>query len=178
MKGRMKGRMKVFIITAVILIATGCSSRKISEEYRMVADDYAKIILPQDQDSYEFDQVLEAVGTYLEDSTPENLKKAENLLSDTTERFQDSLEQSEKRELDEDLKSSLKTCGIATEDYKLCQEFRGMLLSSYCDSMERLLFYLDAEDSDFPFREELEDIYESDIIMQRANRGSEFCSMN
>ncbi len=52
------------------------------------------------------------------------------------------------------------------------------MLSSYCDSMERLLFYLDAEDSDFPFREELEDIYESDIIMQRANRGSEFCSMN
>ncbi len=48
-----------------------------AEEYRMVVDDYAKIILPQDQDSYEFDQVLEAVGTYLEDSSPENLKKDE-----------------------------------------------------------------------------------------------------
>lgn len=174
----MKERMKVFIITAVMLFVTGCGSGKVAEEYRMVVDDYAEIILPQDQDSYEFDQVLEAVGTYLEDSSPENLKKAENLLLDTTERFQDSLEQSEKRELDEDLKSSLKTCGIATEDYKLSQEIRGIMLSSYCDSMEGLLFYLDAEDSDFPFREELEDIYESDIIMQRANRGSEFCSMN
>lgn len=174
----MKERMKVFIITAVMLFVTGCGSGKVAEEYRMVVDDYAEIILPQDQDSYEFDRVLETVGTYLEDSNPENLKKAETLLLDTMERFQGNLECSEKKELGEDLKSSLKTCGIATEDYRMCQEIRGIMLSSYCDSMERLLFYLDAEDSDFPFREELEDIYESDIIMQRANRGSEFCSMN
>lgn len=118
----MRERRKVFVIAAVMLFAAGCSSGKMAEEYRMVADDYAEIILPQDQDSYEFDQVLEAVGAYLEDSSPENLKKVESLLTDTMERFQGSLGQNRKKELGEELKNSLKTCGISTEDYKMYQE--------------------------------------------------------
>ena len=146
--------------------------------YKKIVDDFWSVITLQDQDSASYDRALEAVGAYLEDSGPESLKTAQDVVKETIAQMEEDAQAIVPCELDETFSQLLSEYGIDPEEYKINAVMRSGYLAGYLNSLDYLDYYLDQEAVTDITREDLEFTYSYDVREQKLLRSYCFSSVN
>lgn len=180
--GMKKWRRDMALLLGVMSAAgilSGCAGGGKDGEYRVIVDNYAEIMLAQDQDSLAYDRALEAVGAYLEDSGEETLTEALKTVQDTMARMEEEAGSYVPFEPSGELLEALEDYEMDSEEYKINADMRSGSLYSYLSSLEFLEFYLESE-RDFPgiTRDTLEFTWEFDMEEQENMRGYCYASVN
>ena len=175
----MKGlKVRNALIVSIAALLLPASAYGAEEGYREIVDDYAEIMLAMDQDSAAVDQVLEAVEGYLENSGKENLQNAIDLAGQSRETFEELADSGETYVMEEEFAALLTEYGILPEEYEINAQMRNSAWIGYIQDMKTLEYYLQAENGEYPMREELEFVWERQIAIQELNRDYYGCTVN
>lgn len=159
-------KTKWLSVLAGILIVTGiagCASQKEQEELaecRAIIDDYAKIILLQDQDSANFDKALSAVGVYLADASAEQKNAAQDTVQEMIAQMETDSEACETYEISEELGQMLETHQISRVEYQMNADSRLTYLQDYIQDLTYLEEYLSYADEGEALMEDLQMTYQ------------------
>lgn len=150
-----------FIVLAGILIVTGitgCASKKKQEELagrRAIIDDYAKIILLQDQDSARFDKALSAVDTYLADASAGQKTVAQDTIRDVIAQMETDSAACESYEISGESGQLLEDNQISRVEYQMNAESRYTYLQDYIEDLTYLEEFLSYAQEGEAFMEDL-----------------------
>ncbi|MEY8428268.1 hypothetical protein AALA00_11250 [Lachnospiraceae bacterium 46-15] len=165
------GRITVFVL--MCMFAAGCDAKEkeeaLGQAYQAVVEEHAKIFLPIDGDSAEYDGVILSVGRYLnqEADRESTLKEVDGAVK----QFQKAEEHLEKYELPSEMPALLEECGIIPEEFEMFGNSRGSQLETYIQDLKSLREHLEhAEEFDFEYEEVKfwHDIYGK---VQESNKG-------
>ena len=143
------------VLTVVLIIGgiTGCGligGGKDLEERKAIIDDYAAILLLQDQDSARFDEGL------ADNRTAEQKEAAEALLEELIQQLQADSSECEPYEPSEELKQMLENQGISLEEYQMNADSRYIYLQGFIQELAYLQEFLKYADKGDIFMEDLE----------------------
>lgn len=176
-------RKIICVLGAVMIIAgiAGCAQAgggKDWEERKAIIDDYAAIILLQDQDSAQFDEALAAVNAYLEDATAEQKEETEALLEKIIQQLQDDSGGYEPYEPSEELGQMLENQGISLEEYQINADSRYVYMQGFIQDLAYLQEYLDYADEGDAFMEDLESVCRLMTEEQKYIRAYNYTGIN
>ena len=102
----------------VCILFAGCGKSKAQmESYQKIVDDYAVLILKEDEDSKAYDDALSAVGTYLEQRDENVLNDAKTKVRETKESMEEASERIASYEMEDPFEELLTEYQIAPEEY-------------------------------------------------------------
>lgn len=172
------------VLSVVVLIAVGivgcapADSGKDWEEREAIIDDYAAILLLQDQDSARFDEALAAVNAYLENTTAGQKEETKALLDKIMQQLQDDSSGYEPYEPSEELKQMLENQGISLEEYQINADSRYIYLQGFIQDLVYLQEYLDYADEGGSSMEDLERVCYLMTEEQKYIRGYSYTGVN
>ncbi len=178
------GKPKRLAVLAGIIIAvaiTGCASSKNQEELaqrRAIVDDYAAIILLQDQDSANFDKALLAVHAYLADASAEQKTAAQDTIEDMIAQLKTDSAACESYEISKELGQMLEAHQISRVEYQMNADSRYTYLQDYIQDLTYLEEYLSYADEGDAFMEDLQVTYRFMEEEQRLMRHYNFIGIN
>lgn len=172
-------KTKRLTVLAGILIAvgiTGCISQKTQErlaERKAIVDDYAKIILLQDQDSANFDKALSAVDAYLADASAAQKTAAQNAIQEMIAHMETDCAACEAYEISGELGKLLERNHISRVEYQMNADSRSIYLQDYIQDLTYLEEYLSYADEGDVFMKDLRTTHqfmaEEQQLMRRYN---------
>lgn len=174
----MKKRMGLIVAAALLL--AGCKNKEQvgKEDYEIIVDDYAKILLLQDSDSADYDRALEAVGSYLKEPDEETLKTARSFVQETVSQMEETSSEITSYEITEDFSDLLKEHGIEPEEYMMNADARPEELADYISTLQTLEEYLGYEETDDLTRSDLSEQYEMAVRVQEIMKNYNYCGIN
>lgn len=163
----------------IALSACGSGNRKKEAENRKtIVDDYAQIMMLQDQDSQAYDQVLEGIGGYLErpdgDKQEQLLEQMENTIQDMEE-LTDSYTP---YQVDQEFAKLLDENGISSAEYEMNANGRYQMLAMYAQDLTILEFYVETADYDEIAMDELKEVHNEYVENQKDLRGYHYTGVN
>lgn len=175
-------KIAMLIITFLIVLgAVGCESKKTNSditERKMVIDDYAKIILLQDQDSANFDAALSAVGAYIDDITIKQKAAAMEALASAIEQMETDSAECESYEISEEFGQILEKHQISRVEYQMNADSRYTYLQDYIQNLTFLEEYLTYADEGEVFMEDLQRTYRFMEEEQQLMRAYNYTGIN
>lgn len=149
-------------------------------EYMEIVDDMAPIILTMDQESLAYDQILEKIGTYVEDPQAVGAEETRELVQAAIADFESASQEAEPYAMEEDFAKLLIAWGIDPEEYQMNADARESNLGRYITRLQTMDGFLELEawyenteaDSDFAY------MYEYNLKEQECLRGYEYYSAN
>lgn len=170
----------VFVVVLALVAITGCAAigGKDLKEHKAIIDDYAAILLLQDQDSARFDDALAAVNVYLENPTAEQKDTTEVSLEEIKQQLQDDGSGYEPYEPTEELKQMLENQGISLAEYQLNADSRYLYLQGFVQDIAYLQEFLKYADKSDIFMEDLERVCSMMTEEQKYIRGYSYTSVN
>lgn len=176
-KRRLRGVLPaVFLVLAAV---AGCGADRAGEaERRAVIDDYAQIILLQDQDSAGFDAALAAVDDYVKNDTPEQKEASLARLAAAAAQMERDSGACAAYEAPEGFAEVLERQEISLTEYQINADTRYHSLQGYLQELtflEELLFYADEGEA---FREDLERACDYITAAQKMMRAYNYTGIN
>lgn len=183
MGGMMRLRKKAVLLTVFGLMTAvfGCSSRTSRsnlDERRAIIDDYAEIMLLQDQDSAGFDEALAAVGAYLGNRTPEQKEASGQVIEETVRRMEEDIAAGDTYTASDALAGMLKNQGISRAEYEMNANSRDGALREFIQELLYLQEYLEYADAGETAMEDLERAYGFSSDIQEINCGYQYTGVN
>lgn len=179
----MKLRKKAVLLAALGLMTAvfGCSSktgRDDLDERRAIIDDYAGIMLLQDQDSAGFDEALAAVEKYLENRTKEQKEASGRTIEETIRRMEKDAAACSPYTVSDELAGMLKNQGISRAEYEMNANSRDDALQEFIQELRYLQEYLEYADAGETAMEDLESAYGFSSEIQQINCGYQYTGVN
>lgn len=190
MKGRNMQRRKRTRFSAAAAVALGilpaalmfgCGSKNDSqnlEERKAIIQDYAGIILLQDQDSARYDHVLKAIASYLEAPSPEQKEAAQMIIEEAVRQMDADSEACGTYEVSEELSRMLQDQGISREEYEMNAGSRYTELQGFLQDTVFLEEYLEYADLGEVFMEDLERAYDFMSEEQKIMQSYHYTGIN
>lgn len=178
MEKTMKKTKRLAIFAGIIIAVgiTGCTSSKNQEELaqrKAIVDNYAEIILLQDQDSANYDKALSAVEAYLADPSTEQKNVAQDTIQDMAAQMETDSAACESYEISEELGQMLEAHQISRIEYQMNADSRYTYLQDYIQDLTYLEEYLSYADEGDAFMEDLQVTYrfmeEEQRLMRQYN---------
>lgn len=178
MEKTMKKTKRLAIFAGIIIAVgiTGCTSSKNQEELaqrKAIVDNYAEIILLQDQDSANYDKALSAVEAYLANSSTEQKNVAQDTIQDMVAQMETDSAACESYEISEELGQMLEAHQISRIEYQMNADSRYTYLQDYIQDLTYLEEYLSYADEGDAFMEDLQVTYrfmeEEQRLMRQYN---------
>ncbi|MCI9416289.1 MAG: hypothetical protein HFI82_02590 [Eubacterium sp.] len=163
---------------ALFPVVCGCGEASGEDGYKVIADDYSKIILQRDLDSAEYDSALAAVGHYLNDPDKESLQSALSAVQHTARQMSEEAEQTKAYQMDEEFSELLQEYGIEPEEYLMNADERKQNLYDYISTLNTLDEYLTYEHENYVTGKALKKEYEMQIAIQKIMRSYDYCGIN
>lgn len=144
---RIRGCVGELLLVSLLTVAVclgGCGAADGSDSsYQILADDFAAVMLAQDQDSKAYDQALEVVSRYLETMSQEDLDSARKALDGTVGQMNEELKGIISYEVNSEISDILKKYGMDPEEYIVNADMRSVRLSDYVSKLSSLKEKLD-----------------------------------
>ena len=141
-------------------------------------DDYAVLILKEDEDSKAYDDALSAVGTYLEQRDENVLNDAKTKVRETKESMEEASERIASYEMEDPFEELLTEYQIAPEEYLMFADERKEELYDYIHTLRTFEEYFENGKTDPDSLEELRKEHEMAIRMQDIMRSYQYCGIN
>lgn len=170
--------MSILLLGGIILVSAGCQASGEAEEsdYQMVVQDYAELILKQDELSGVYDVALDAVGSYLDGD--EELGAAEQQVEEAINVLNDYIDTYIEYELTDEVTESLGLCDINAQEYKWVNNVAILDVEDYMTYLGTLYLYLSYETEEYTQTEALSYRYELLVTEQELNKLYTYCSIN
>lgn len=183
MEKTMKIRMKAVLLAAFLTASGvgGCASGSDSsniEERKAIIDDYAGILLLQDEDSAGFDEALAAVGGYLESPTAQQKKAVMEVLEDTISQMEADSADCKSYEASQEFGQMLEKQGISLVEYQMNADSRYTYLQDYIQDLEFLQEFLEYSDEGEAFMQDLKMTYYFMSEEQKQMQGYNYTGVN
>lgn len=170
-------RAYIFCMLAVCIVLNGCGKKEEQKaEYQKIADDYADLILTEDEDSRNYETALSAVGNYLEQKDENSKEEAKQIVEDVIEQMEEASEEIKPYAMEDGFEDLLKKYGIEPEEYLMFADERKEELYDYLTTLRTLEEYLGEEDA--AFSEALEKEYEMAANTQEIMKSYQYCGIN
>ena len=146
-KGRgtgLKGRRKLAAVLLGLLILSACKAGEDTlSRQKEIVDETARIVLLMDQDSRDYDLVLQEIGRYLDEPDPEILAAVQQKVQESTAEFQTRQDQAESYEMTEDFADILVENHIDPEEYQMNADSRISSLGRFITRLQTMDTYLE-----------------------------------
>ena len=175
---------KGFVLLLACFFLTGISGCKAGEdkgnqkEQQAIIDDYVSVILAQDEDSAQFDRVLEQVGVYVEEASSENREAAKKAIEDAINLLEEKAEACVPYTVSEELEGFLENQGLTSAEYKINADMRYQYLQEYIQRLQHLVVYLEGSVYGEGFMEDLEFAYSCTKEEQKQTQAFQYTSVN
>lgn len=140
--GRVELHVREFLLVSVLaafVCLAGCKAAEDKDEgYKILIDDFAEVMLAQDQDSKIYDQALEAVARYLETLSREDLDGAREAVDGAIGQMNEELKGITPYETRDEIEDILKKYEMDPEEYKVNADMRSVRLSDYVSKLDNL----------------------------------------
>lgn len=150
----------------------------ISEDKKRIVDNYAEIMMLQDQDSASYDRMMDAVSEYIEEPTPEKKQQTIELLDEMMGDMAALADSYERCQLDDDFAKLLEENGIMSAEYEMNADGRYQILGEYVYDMYVLKYAMEEADYDEDAMAELIKTYDRFLEVQKNWRAYYYTSVN
>lgn len=179
----MKKAKRLAVLAGILIVMgiTGCASKKAQEELaqrKAIVDDYAKIILLQDQDSAKFDKALAVVDAYLADASAEQKNAAQDTIQEMIAQMETDSAACETYEISEELGQMLEAHQISRVEYQMNADSRLTYLQDYIQDLTYLQEYVSYADESDADRKALQTYYDFAVEEQRLMRSYNYIGIN
>lgn len=190
---RGKAAQAAGLMLLVMVVLAGCGSgrtgsrqdmpaagkmQKSAKGYQIIVDDYAQIILRQDQDSARYEQALEQVGIYLEQPGREPLQAARDEVQSAVQELEQAAADISPYQPEEGFAELLAESGISYVEYAANADSRSESLYDYAQTLKNLDEYLRYEEQNDFTRGELQFLYEMSCEEHRITKGYCYYGIN
>lgn len=163
----------------IALSACGSGNRKKeAEDRKTIVDDYAQIMMLQDQDSQAYDQVLEEIGAYLEQPDSDKQEKLLELMENTIQDMEKLTDSYVPYQADQEFAKLLDENGISSAEYEMNANGRYQMLAMYIQDLTFLEFYVESADYDEIAMNELDEAYKEYVENQKDMQGYNYTGVN
>lgn len=170
--------MCILILGGIIFVLAGCQASGEAEDsdYQIVVQDYAELILKQDELSGVYDEALDVVGAYLDGDV--ELSAAEEQVKESINVLNDYIDTYTEYELTDEVTESLDLCDINAQEYKLVNNMAILDVEEYVTYLGTLYPYLSYESEEYTQTDELSCRYKLVVAEQELNKLYTYCSIN
>lgn len=148
--------------------------------YQEIVADMASIILPMDQESLAYDQILTVIGAYIEDPQDMGAEETRALVRDSIADFQSAAQEAAPYAMEEEFARLLIEWGIDPEEYQMNADARESYLGRYIARLQTMDAFLEMETwyEDAGVNPDFAYLYQYNLLEQESIRGYEYYSAN